>query len=312
MVMKTIKIISTLSLVILLTGKSFAQQEPMVSQYMFNGLFLNPAYAGSQEHITTTMLFRKQWVKLDGSPSTFTTAADMPLNKNKMGVGLVLVNDRIGVTDQTDIVGNYAYNIKLGGGKLAFGLKAGISYYKASLSELTTWDENDYIFKNDLQGKVIPKFGFGMYYHHKGKWYAGFSIPTLLAYEKGNGFSFDINETSFMRRHYMLTGGYIFTASKNVKLKPSVLFKYIPGAPFQADINFSVLFKETVWLGTSFRTGDAMVGFIEYQASNRFRVGYSYDFTFSQVRKYSSGSHEIMIGYDFVNNNVKVKSPRYF
>ena len=176
-----------------LAGSSSAQQEPMVSQYMFNGLFLNPAYAGSQQCLTTTMLFRKQWVGFEGSPYNFTASADMPLVDNTMGVGLVVTNDNIGVTNQTDIVGNYSYNIKLGSeeSRLAFGLKAGMSIYSAKVSELTTWDEADPMFGSDIQGQVIPKFGFGMYYHQQGKWYAGFSIPTLLAYEKGMGFSLE-------------------------------------------------------------------------------------------------------------------------
>ncbi|UKN02646.1 type IX secretion system membrane protein PorP/SprF [Paracrocinitomix mangrovi] len=307
------KVILIACLTLLVVDNAKAQQEPMVSQYMFNGLFLNPAYAGSQECITTTMLFRKQWVGFDGSPYTFTAAADMPLVDNKMGVGLVVSNDNIGVTNQTDIVGNYSYNVKLSEeGKLAFGLKAGMSIYSAKVSELTTWDESDPMFGSDIRGQVIPKFGFGMYYHQKEKWYAGISIPTLLAYEKGMGFSFNINKTSFMRRHLLITGGYIFQAGENVKLKPSILMKYITGAPFEADINFSALFKETIWVGASFRTGDALVALLEYQASNSFRVGYAYDITFSNIRKYSAGSHEIMIGYDFGKGDTKEKTPRYF
>jgi type IX secretion system PorP/SprF family membrane protein len=310
--MKTIKIVLMTFVAFFAPWNVAAQQEPMVSQYMFNGLFLNPAYAGSQECISTTMLFRKQWVKFEGSPYTFTAAADMALVDNSMGVGLVISNDNIGVSNQTDIVGNYAYNIKLGGGKLAFGLKAGMSIYSAQVSELTTWDQADPMFGSNIQGQVIPKFGFGMYYHQKGKWYAGFSIPTLLAYEKGMGFSLNIDNTSFMRRHYLLTGGYVFPAGEKVKLKPEVLFKYIPGAPFQADVNFSALFMDAIWVGTSFRSGDAMVALLSYQASNNFRIGYSYDITFSKMRNFSAGSHEIMIGYDFGKEDVKEKTPRYF
>lgn len=310
--MKTIRNILVLSLVLFAAKASIAQQEPMVSQYMFNGLFLNPAYAGSQECLSTTMLFRKQWVKLDGAPQTYAAAVDYAFVDNKMGVGLVMVNDQIGVTKQTDFVANYSYNIKLGGGKLAFGLKAGLTHYKANLTELTTWDVADPIFSSNVNGHVLPKFGFGIYYHLKGKWYAGFSIPTLLAYDKGSSFSLDINKTSFMRRHYMLTGGYIFTLSDKFKLKPSLLFKYIPGAPFQADINCSVLYNDMIWGGLSFRSGDAVAVILEYQATNSFRVGYAYDITFSKIQNYSNGSHEIMLGYDFGKPDTKEKTPRFF
>lgn len=311
--MKTIKFIATIFTGLILCGGAFAQQEPMVSQYMFNGLFLNPAYAGSQERLSSTLVFRKQWVKFDGAPQTFTASVDAPLVDNKMGLGLVVSNDQIGVTNQTDIVGNYSYNIRLGEGKLAFGLKAGVAYYNAALTEIIHWDQNDPIFQNDISGQFIPKFGFGIYYYQKAKWYAGISIPTLLAYDgNGAGFSLDINETSFMRRHYLLTGGYIFPVSEKVKLKPSVLLKYIPSAPLQADINFSALFNNMFWVGASFRTGDAVAAILEYQVTNGFRIGYSYDITFSKVRNYSNGSHEIMIGYDLVRDNIKIKTPRYF
>lgn len=310
--MKTLKAISVLGLMFLLSGKLFAQQEPMVSQYMFNGLFLNPAYAGSQECISTTMLYRTQWVKFDGAPQTFTAAVDASIVDNKMGLGLVIVNDRIGVTNLTDIVANYSYNIKLGEGKLAFGLKAGVSHYNAALNDLTYWDQQDVVFQGNVNGQVYPKFGFGIYYSQKGKWYAGFSIPTLFAFNKGYDFSMNINQSSYMRRHYMLTGGYVFDLTDNVKLKPSVLFKYLPNAPFQADINCSVLFKDMIWFGASYRTGDAVTAIIEYQATNSFRVGYGYDFTTSEIRKYSNGSHEIMIGYDFGRDNTTERTPRYF
>ncbi|MCB9223281.1 MAG: type IX secretion system membrane protein PorP/SprF [Crocinitomicaceae bacterium] len=311
--MKTIKVILTACVSVFVIGNANAQQEAMVSQYMFNGLFLNPAYAGSQECLTTTMLFRKQWVGFDGSPYTFIAAADMPLVENKMGVGLVLANDNIGVSNQTDIVGNYSYNIKLGeDSKLAFGLKAGMSIYSAKVSDLTTWDESDPMFESDIRNQVIPKFGFGVYYHQKEKWYAGISIPTLLAYEKGMGFSLNMNKTSFMRRHLLITGGYVFQAGESVKLKPSILMKYTAAAPFEADINFSALFKDMIWVGLSFRTGDALVTLLEYQASSSFRIGYAYDITVSKMRNFSAGSHEIMVGYDFGKADVKEKSPRYF
>lgn len=300
-------------LVLLTSANLFAQQEAMVSQYMFNGLYINPAYAGSQENFSTTMLFRKQWVRFDGAPSTFTASVDGPLANNKMGIGFTFSHDQIGVQKQTDFGANYSYNIKLGQGKLAFGIRAGLSTFRASVSELTYWDLDDPIYSpGDIKGVTVPRFGFGIYYFVKDKWYAGFSIPTLMGHEKGLGFSMNIDKSSYLRRHYMLTGGYVFSASENIKLKPSVLFKYIPSAPFQADINFSVMFKDMICAGLSFRTGDALVAMIEYQASNSFRIGYGYDITVSKLRNYSSGSHEIMIGYDFGKENTAIKTPRYF
>lgn len=290
----------------------YGQQDPMLSQYMFNGLFLNPAYAGSHPYFSSTLTFRKQWVNFDGAPQTAIAAVDGPIASEKMGIGLVIMNDQIGVTRQNDIYASYSYNIKVGKtSKLAFGLRAGVSQYKADLKSLQVWDTDDQVFSSNIASQLIPKFGFGMYLYDK-KWYAGFSIPTLLAYQKDMTFNLDVNRATFLNRHYYLTGGMVFEANEKIKLKPSVLFKYLPNAPFEADLNFSALFQDALWLGVSYRTGDALLGIIEYQTNNRFRVGYAYDLTLSRLRNYNSGSHEIMIGYDFGKDFIKVKTPRYF
>lgn len=293
-------------------GCSYAQQDPMVSQYMFNGLYLNPAYAGSHKYWTSTFSFRKQWVGFEGSPQTVIGAIDGPLAGQKMGLGLIYFNDQIGVTKQNSILANYAYRIRVSeNGRLALGISAGISQFSAELTSLTIWDTDDQVFMNNVSSKILPRFGFGIYYTDK-NWYAGFSIPTLIAYEKGRDFSLNLNKSSFLNRHYLLTGGYIFKVSENVKLKPSVLLKYLPHAPLQADINLGVLIKDMFWIGGSFRSGDAGVILLEYQSNNYFRIGYAYDLTFSELRRHSSGSHEIMIGIDFGKDMIKTKTPRYF
>lgn len=305
-------IIISAVVLILFTVKLTAQQDPMVSQYLFNGLYLNPAYAGSHKYWTSTLSYRRQWVGFDGAPQTIIGAVDGPLAGEKMGLGLVFFNDQIGVTRQNSVMANYAYRIKVSEkGRLALGISAGISQFSAKLTDLTVWDTDDQVFQNDLTSKVIPRFGFGIYYTDE-KWFAGFSIPTLLAYEKGRDFSVNVNQASFLNRHYLLTGGYIFDIAPNVKLKPSVLLKYLPNAPLQADINLGVLLKDMFWIGGSFRSGDAGIIMLEYQSNSYFRIGYAYDMTFSALRNHSSGSHEIMIGIDFGKDMVKTKTPRYF
>jgi type IX secretion system PorP/SprF family membrane protein len=292
--------------------KAVAQQDPMISQYMFNGLFLNPAYAGSHKYFTTTLNYRKQWVNFDGAPQTVMAAIDGPIPDKNMGVGLIIMNDQIGVTRQNSFMANYSYQIKTSEkGKLSLGLSLGVSQYRANLTSLTVWDDNDEVFMNDLKSNIIPRFGFGVYYFQE-LWYAGISIPTLLAYQKGSNFSMNINNSTSLDRHYFLTGGLIFKVHENIKLRPSTLIKILPNAPIQADLNLSALFYETIWVGASFRSGDALVGIIEYQTNARFRVGYAYDLTFSKIRNFSAGSHELMIGYDLGKEQIKVKSPRYF
>ncbi|MDF1673697.1 MAG: type IX secretion system membrane protein PorP/SprF [Vicingaceae bacterium] len=295
----------------LISVTSKAQQDPLVSQYMFNGLFLNPAYAGSHPYWTSTLTYRNQWVGFDGAPETGIAAIDGPLPNENMGLGVILIHDKIGVTRQNTMVINYAYSIKINDiSRLAFGINAGFSQYSQRLSDLKVWDD-DVVFEGNTSSKVLPKFGAGAYYYAN-KYYLGFSVPTLFAYQNDRNFHIDVNRSSFLRRHYMLTGGYVFDVGGNFKLKPSFLGKYVISAPFEMDINLSAIYKDTYWLGVSYRTGDAIAFIAEYQTNKAFRVGYSYDLTLSDLNNYSYGSHEIMIGIDFGKDLAKVKTPRFF
>ena len=289
-----------------------AQQDVMVSQYMFNGLFLNPAYAGSHKYVSSSLLHRTQWVGFSGAPKTLLFAVDglVPTTSENMGLGLIVSNDRIGSTEQTDIYGNYSYHLKLGKGKLSFGLKAGVSNYGFRSTNMLVWDANDELFTGK-RSVWLPKFGTGAYYFCE-KWYAGISIPTIVGYDPNHSFNIDVNKGTFLNRHYYLTGGYVFKLNDEFKLKPSTLIKYVPSAPLEVDINANLLYKDMIWLGASYRTNDAVTVMVEYQTNTRFRVGYAYDFTTSKIRNYSSGTHEIMLGYDFGKDLIKVKTPRYF
>ncbi|MES2139572.1 MAG: type IX secretion system membrane protein PorP/SprF [Bacteroidota bacterium] len=288
-----------------------AQQDVMVSQYMFNGLFLNPAYAGSHKYFSSTLLHRSQWVGFEGAPKTTLLAIDGPLYNQKMGIGLLLSHDKIGVTSQTDIYANYSYMLKLGDGKLSFGIKAGASNYQAKVEDLTVWDESDNSFSGVNKSAWLPKFGMGTFYFTQ-KFYIGFSVPSLIAYDPNRNFNLSMESSSYIRKHYYLTSGYVFKVNERVKLKPSLLLKYQPSAPLQADISFSAMYMDMVAMGIALRTNDAVTVMIEYQANMRFRVGYAYDITTSKLRNYSSGSHEIMIGFDFGKDIIKTKTPRFF
>ncbi|MBK6833552.1 MAG: type IX secretion system membrane protein PorP/SprF [Bacteroidetes bacterium] len=298
--------------VVALSITTKAQQDPMISQYMFNGLFLNPAYAGSHKYISSSLLHRTQWVNFSGAPKTMLLAVDglIPTKSQNMGGGLIIAHDRIGATEQTDIYANYAYQLKLGKGKLAFGLKAGASNYAFKSDGLTIWDDGDEKFTG-RRTAWLPKFGFGTYYFTE-KWYAGISMPTLLAIDANHDFAFDVNKASFVQRHYYLNGGYVFKLNDKFKLKPSLLVKYLPAAPLEADINLNLLYNDQLWVGASYRSKDAVVLMLEYQTNSKFRVGYAFDFTTSKIRNYSTGTHEIMIGYDFGKDLIKIKTPRYF
>lgn len=306
------KIILPILAICLMIPQLQAQQEVMVSQYMFNGLLLNPAYAGSHKYISSTLMYRNQWVNFDGTPKSSILAVDGLVKNKNFGLGLIVMNDHIGATNQTDIYANYAYHLKFKTGKLALGVKAGVSRYLFNTDELIYWDQADKVYlQGNKQTAWLPKFGIGAYYYSK-LWYAGVSIPTLWAYDPNYTFGLDVNKSSFINRHYMATAGYVFRVSDNIKIKPSIMLKYLPRSPFQADFNLNFLFRDMFWVGASYRTGDAISALVQYQTNSHFRIGYSYDFTVSNVRRYANGSHEIMIGYDFGKEVTKMKTPRFF
>ena len=310
--MKTILKISLAITTGFFSLQTFAQQDAMVSQYMFNGLFLNPAYGGTHSYFTSSLLYRTQWTGFSGAPKTELLEIDGPFAKDdKMGLGLIISHDKIGVTDQTDYYGTYSYKVKLGKDKLSFGLRAGVSNYKAKLTTLTYWDEDDEVFAENISSNLIPKFGYGMYYYGE-KYYAGFTIPSLIAYDKGYKFSLDVEKSSYMRRHYYLNGGYIFPLNESFKLKPSMLMKYVPNAPLQGDISANVMYKEMIWFGVTYRTKNAVIILAEYQTNFRLRIGYSFDYSTSLLKDYSNGTHEIVIAYDFGREITKTKTPRFF
>ncbi len=300
--------------VILSANALFAQQEILVSQYMFNGLFINPAYAGTHPYAEATGLYRAQWTGFDGAPTTQTFGIEGPIANDIMGLGLTVLNDRIGDTRQTEVFANWSYKLFLdpdGKTKLSFGLRAGFSDYSAMLTETRVFDGGDPVFSQNQSNEFVPKFGAGLYLYSE-RWYAGLSVPTIYAADQN--VRFNVNDVSdrYFKPHSYLTAGYVFELSEDLKLKPSFLVRYLKDTPVQADINCNLLIKNTFWIGASYRTGDAIIGLLEYNIGTDFRIGYAYDFTTTEISNYSSGSHELMLSYKFGKEPVKTKSPRYF
>jgi type IX secretion system PorP/SprF family membrane protein len=289
-----------------------AQQEVMVSQYMFDQLLINPAYAGSHAYASGALLHREQWLNMPGAPTTSIAAMDAPFMGRKMGLGFTLVHDQIGISRDMEMAGHYAYKLRTGtNSTLSFGLKAGLSLYSARVSELTYWDANDAVYQNDVRNAVLGKFGFGLYWHDDISW-IGISVPTLYAAD--GSISKDVSNVydHYYTQHYYLYTGRVFEVSEDIDLKPSVLIKYEPQAPLHGDVNLNALYKERFGLGAGYRTGDAFVGMVEYQINPHLRIGYAYDATVSRLSVYSGGSHEIMLGIDLGKELVRIKSPRYF
>ncbi len=310
--MRSIRLLTTAAI---LWGGSFlahAQQELMISQYMFNGLFINPAYAGSHPYTSSTMLHRSQWAGMEGAPRTNLLGIDGPVWNNKMGLGFTFSHDMIGVSRDMEMAAHYAYRIRTGdNGHLAFGLRAGISLYSARLGELVYWDAQDAVYQADISNAAVGKFGFGIYWSNRLS-FVGLSVPTITAADGTITTDLATAPDHYFTQHYYLNAGHVFELNEHFDLKPSLLVKYQQQAPPEADLNLNVLFKDRFWLGAGYRTGDAVVGMVECQVNHLLRVGYAYDMNTSGLRPYNGGSHEVMLGIDLGREPIMIKNPRYF
>ena len=283
---------------------------------MFNHLLLNPAYAGSKEYMMATLLYRKQWAGWKGAPETQIASIHGPVGLSNFGWGLQLNHDKIGVTDKTEAFLNAAYHLPLNNKlKLGIGLRGGGSLYNYKNSDLLYWDVNDPAFAEDKVSTFQPNVGFGLFLYSD-KFYFGMSNPTIISYDPNDNVSIDLNDSGktvpHQVRHYYFTAGIALELNPDIVLKPSILAKHTPNAPVEYDFNLNVLLGKLFWVGASYRTGDSFVALFEIQLGKQLHLGYSYDFTVTDVKDYSSGSHEIMIGYDFGYDIMKIKTPRYF
>lgn len=289
-----------------------AQQEAMYSQYMFNTMAINPAYAGSRGTTSATALYRSQWVGINGAPETATFSVDAPLNQKKIGLGLQVFSDKIGITKTTGGFASYAYRIRMEEGTLSFGLQAGVSQYQADFTSvaLNTGGQNDLAFSQNIN-KWIMNFGTGIYYNTD-RFYVGLSSPQLLN-NKLENFSVTTNNVfTGQTLHVFLASGYVFSLSDDFKLKPSFLIKGVKGAPIEADINSTLWIKDVFAVGVQYRTKADIAAMVEIQATPQIRLGYAYDRSVTKLVQFNSGSHEIMLRYEFGFEKGKTISPRYF
>lgn len=287
-----------------------AQQAPMYSQYMFNMLNINPAYAGSRGVGTGTALYRNQWLGIEGAPQTASLSYDMSLHEKKIGLGFQFYDDRIGIERTTGLNASYAFRIQLTeSGTLSLGLQAGVLNYRANYSEVRTFQPNDPSFNQNISG-ILPAAAAGIYYNSD-KFYIGVSTPQLLKTKLSLNNSADVVSTT-RDLHYYLATGFVLDLSQDLALKPSMLVKAVSGAPVEFDFNTNLWIQNVISFGASYRTGDAMVGMVELQLNKQLRLGYAYDKTFSDLGTYNNGTHEMMLRYEFGSAAGKVASPRFF
>lgn len=276
---------------------------------MFSGLVINPAYAGSRDALSVTGIFRNQWTGFEGAPKTQSLFFHSPTLNVKHNYGVNLVHDRLGVSQHTMLYGVYAYRIPFdNGGRLAFGLQGGVSLLNDKWTNIVTEQSNDDVFSADSPTFLVPRFGAGIYYDTQ-RWFLGVSAPFLLDYKNSDYKLYTENSLNY--RPFLLSTGFLIRLNPDLLLKPSLLVKYLPGSPVQADINLNLIIKDALWLGASYRSQDAVIGLIEYQINRQFRIGYAYDYSLTDLRQFNSGSHEIMIRYEF-GYQIKAMSPRYF
>jgi type IX secretion system PorP/SprF family membrane protein len=289
----------------------WAQQDPMFTQYMFNTLSINPAYAGSKDFLSATVIHRSQWVNFEGAPVTQSVTIHSPLRNESISLGGSVINDAFGPVKQTGIYIDGSYRIFMGNRRLSFGLKGGVNLFSANLLDLNPLVENDASFSANISNKPLPNFGAGVMYYTR-KWYVGASVPKLLSNKLLTGDLPDYNVNNKETPHAFLIAGAVFDMNLYTKFKPTILVKAVNGAPLAAEVTGQFLFYEKFWAGLMYRWQDAAGVLLQYEINRMFKVGYAFDYSLSDIRKYSDGSHEIMLGFDLNRGKAGDVSPRYF
>ncbi len=303
--MKNIKNQIIFAILLMSFGFIKAQQDPMFTQYMFNTLSLNPAYAGSSNLISATAITRHQWIGIKGAPQTQTVAIHSPL-KFQLGAGLSIIRDQAGPVNNLSAQGNISYNINLTqNSKLYFGLMGGITNFRVGLTGLDNLNNEDISFHQNINS-YLPVFGFGLYYRNPNA-YIGISAPNLIENKTINAPTDLVH-----KRHYFLIAGFVKDISNDFKLRPTMMLRYVQNAPISAEFTASVILKDMFWIGAMYRIKDAAGALFCIQINQNFRIGYSYDYSLNKLRGSQSGSHELMINYDFSFKSTKYVSPRYF
>ncbi len=287
---------------------SQAQQDAQFTQYMYNTININPAYAGSRGFLSLFALHRTQWIGIDGAPVTNSFSMNTPLNSSNFGLGVSFLNDRIGPTNENAISADVSYSIRTSESfRLSFGLKMTANVFNLDVSKLNPVNQNDPQFQN-FDNSLTPNFGGGLYLHSE-KTYIGLSIPNLIESKR-----FDSNSVSMFKEriNYYLIAGHVFDISDNLKFKPSVLTKLVTGAPLQVDVSGNFLINKKFVIGGAYRWSAAVSGMVGFQISEGIFIGYGYDKETTNLANYNSGSHEVFLRFELSKTYNKIISPRFF
>ena len=288
----------------------YGQQDAQYTQYMYNTISVNPAYAGSRGHISIGALHRSQWVGLDGAPTTQTFNAHSPIGYRGVGLGLSIVNDEIGPTSETNFDIDFSYTVWTSTeGRLSFGLKASANLLDIRFSELNQYT-TDPTLQQDIDNRLSPNIGAGVYYHTN-RFYAGLSVPRFLETTHFQGSN--LSTAKEQMNLYLITG-YVWDLNEFLKFKPALLTKVVRGAPLQVDLSANFMLNDKFILGAAYRWDAAFSGMAGVNVSNKFLIGIAYDKETTELGNtaFNDGSFEVIFRYDFITTKNNLKSPRFF
>lgn len=304
-----------IALVVLLAAsvQGMAQQQPLFTQYMYNGLAYNPAYAGSREAFSGLALFRRQWLNIEGSPLTYNFSAHTPLGNQKNAVGLNLQHDQLGIMRDLSATAAYAYRIQAKTYTISLGLQASINQFTANYSQVRLTSQQlggpaDAAFAGQDANLMLPNFGVGAYWYSN-TYFLGLSVPQIIEHKPTASNGAVLVET---KRHMYLAGAYVFPIDRTWQIKPGGLVRAVAGAPLQVDINGTLIYKNTLFMGLSVRNWEAVAPMVQVKLTPSLYAGYAFDFATTRLANYSHGTHEIFVGFDFNLTRPVVISPRYF
>lgn len=300
-------------ILILASQSLFAQQDPILTQYMFNKLAINPAYAGSSESLSLDLTDRFQWVGIKDGPNTLTFSAQTNLPNRHLGIGLYAFRDALGPTVESGLMGSFAYRVLFPKGTLSMGVQFGFDYLNIDWAALNPEDPNDPLLQDQVKNRAVPDAGVGLYFYAK-RYYVGLSSTHLLQNKIVISQTSD-DKTSFSKllRHFYAMAGGLIPLSDNLDFRPAVLVKYVQNAPVQADLSLALLIYKVLWVGVAYRTENCLSVTAEVNIAKNLHIGYSYDAWFNQLASYNKGSHEIRIGYDIdVFRTNRMNLPKYF
>ncbi|MFV8372122.1 type IX secretion system membrane protein PorP/SprF [Flavobacterium sp. LB2P6] len=286
---------------------SFAQQDAQFTQYMYNTININPAYAGSRGALSIFALHRTQWVGLDGAPVTNALSVNTPLKESNLGLGVSIINDKIGPTTENTISADLSYTVPTSETfKLSFGIKATANFFNLDVNRLNPVDDDPSL--HDFNNKFTPNIGAGVYLHSD-KAYVGFSVPNFIESNR-----YDDNEVAIFKEkiNYYLIAGYVFDVNEYIKFKPALLTKVVSGAPLQVDVSGNFMFNDKFVVGIAYRWSAALSAMVGFQVTDGMYIGYGYDHETTKLNNYNSGSHEIFLRYEIFKNNGKIITPRFF